>query len=139
MDHTPSGGDELQTEYFVSIDSAYEAIRAVEKLRDRITPLLFVSELRTIAADGLWMSPFYQRPSLAIHFTWKPLWEEVRKLLPVIEEQLAPFGARPHWAKLFAKAPGKLYERLGDFRELAEDLDRSRKFRNDFLDANVFG
>jgi xylitol oxidase len=138
MDHTPSGGDELQTEYFVPLDVAYRAIRAVEELRDRITPLLFVSELRTIAADDLWMSPCYRRASLAIHFTWKPELEAVRTLLPLIEARLAPFHPRPHWAKLFAMRPGPLYERLEDFWELANQYDPAGKFRNRYLAANVF-
>jgi xylitol oxidase len=138
MDHTPSGGDELQTEYFVPFEAAYRAILAVEVLRDRISPLLFVSELRTIDADSLWMSPCYKRASLAIHFTWKPEWEAVRVLLPLIEAQLAPFGARPHWAKLFAMRPGPLYERLEDFWELANQYDPAGKFRNRYLAANVF-
>jgi xylitol oxidase len=138
LDHTPSGGDELQTEYFVPLDAAYQAIRAVEVLRDRITPLLFVSELRTIAADTLWMSPCYKRDSLAIHFTWKPEGEAVRALLPLIEAQLAPFGARPHWAKLYAMNPGSRYERLGDFRDLANQYDPAGKFRNQYLNRNVF-
>jgi alditol oxidase len=138
LDHTPSGGDELQTEYFVPLDAAYRAIRAVEVLRDRITPLLFVSELRTIAADDLWLSPCYKRASLAIHFTWKPEWDAVRALLPSIEAQLSPFHPRPHWAKLFAMTPGRLYERLGDFQELANHYDPAGKFRNRYLRANVF-
>lgn len=90
MNFTPSSGRELQTEYFVPRDRGYEAILAVEKLRDHITPLLFVTELRTIAPDQLWMSMAYQRPSLAIHFTWKPEWPEVRRVLPQIETALAP-------------------------------------------------
>ncbi len=53
MNFTPSSGRELQTEYFVPRDRAYEAILAVEKLRDQITPHLFITELRTIAADQL--------------------------------------------------------------------------------------
>jgi xylitol oxidase len=138
MDHTPSGGDELQTEYFVPLDAGYEAIRAVEALRDHITPLLFVSELRTIHADSLWMSPCYKRPSLAIHFTWKPGWEAVRKVMPLIEAQLAAFHARPHWAKLFAMTPGRLYERLEDFRELANHYDPAGKFRNRYLNTKLF-
>jgi xylitol oxidase len=135
MDHTPSSGDELQTEYFVPLDAAYSAIRAVELLRDHITPLLFVSELRTIAGDDLWMSACYQRPSLAIHFTWKPQWAAVREVLPLIEAQLAPFGARPHWAKLFTMIPGPLYERLTDFQELMRAYDPSGKFQNPYLRA----
>jgi xylitol oxidase len=134
MDHTPSSGDELQSEFFVPRESGYQAISAVEQLRDRITPLLFVSEFRTIAADQLWMSPCYRRPSLAIHFTWKPEWAAVKELLPEIEERLAPFQARPHWAKLFTKYPAALYPKLAEFAALMQQYDPAGKFRNDYLD-----
>src|SRR6201998_1544369 len=88
MNFTPSSGRELQTEYFVPRERGYEAILAVEKLRDQITPHLFVTELRTVAADNLWMSTAYQRDSLTIHFTWKPEWGAVKQVLPQIEAQL---------------------------------------------------
>ena len=141
MNFTPSSGRELQTEYFVPRERGYEAILAVEKLRDRITPHLFVTELRTIAADELWMSMAYQRPSLALHFTWKPEWPEVSKILPLIEAQLEPFGPRPHWGKLFTVSPARLqaqYARLGDFKALLERHDPNGKFRNEFLDTNLY-
>jgi len=141
MNFTPSSGRELQTEYFVPLDRGYEAIRAVESLRDRITPHLFVTELRTIAADNLWMSMAHERPSLAIHFTWKPEWPAVRQILPEIEAKLAPFGPRPHWAKLFTisgPALERQYPRMGDFRKLAAKYDPEGKFRNEFLQANVY-
>src|SRR5277367_6040151 len=108
MNFTPSSGAELQTEYFVPRDKGYAAILAVEQLRDQITPHLFITEFRTIAADDLWISPCYQRPSMALHFTWKPEWPEVKKILPQIEEKLAPFNAKPHWAKLFTVPPVRL-------------------------------
>lgn len=139
---TPSNGAELQTEYFVPRDRAYGAIRAVESLRESIAPLLFVTELRAIAADELWLSPAYHRHSLAIHFTWKPMAEEVMALLPRIEEKLLPFVARPHWGKLFTIAPAqisRLYSRLADFRELAERYDPDARFRNRFVEENLFG
>jgi alditol oxidase len=141
MNFTPSSGRELQTEYFVPFDRGYEAILAVEKLRDRITPHLFVTELRTIAADVLWMSMAYKRPSLAIHFTWKPEWPEVSRILPLIEAQLEPFEARPHWGKLFTLAPAKLesrYARLGEFKQLLTQHDPQGKFRNQFLAHNLY-
>ena len=141
MNFTPSSGQELQSEYFVPLDRGYEAILAVEKLRDRITPHLFITELRTIAADKLWMSMAYERPSLAIHFTWKPEWPEVRQVLPQIEAALEPFEPRPHWGKLFTLAPAKLqsrYARLGDFKELVKHFDPSGKFRNDFVQTNLY-
>jgi xylitol oxidase len=141
MNFTPSGGDELQSEYFVPLENAHEAILAVEELRDHVTPHLLISELRTIAADDLWMSPCYQRASVAIHFTWKPEWDAAKNVLPMIEEQLAPFDARPHWAKLFAMPPSrlqKLYAKLPDYRALLEHYDPSGKFRNEWLDLYCF-
>lgn len=142
MNFTPSSGQELQTEYFVPFDHAYAAIRAVETLRDPITPHLFVTELRTVEADELWMSMAYQRRSLAIHFTWKPEWPAVRTILPQIEVRLRPFAARPHWGKLFTVPPdqlGALYPRLGDFQSLAAHYDPTGKFRNPFLATNLYG
>jgi xylitol oxidase len=141
MNFTPSSGQELQTEYFVPRERAYQAILAVEHLRDEITPHLFITELRTIAADELWMSPCYKRASLTIHFTWKPEWPAVKALLPKIEEQLLPFEARPHWAKLFTMQSARLqsqYARLADFKALMQHYDPHSKFRNEFLTANLF-
>jgi xylitol oxidase len=142
MNFTPSSGQELQTEYFVPRNQAYQAILAVEELRDHITPNLFVSELRTIDADQLWMSPCYHQPSLTIHFTWKPDWPTVKQVLPLIEQALAPFHAKPHWAKLFtmpARRLQALYEKLPDYRALLEHYDPGGKFRNEFLNTNIYG
>ncbi|MGI8771685.1 MAG: D-arabinono-1,4-lactone oxidase [Acidobacteriaceae bacterium] len=142
INFTPSSGAELQTEYFVPREHGYQAILAVEQLRHRITPLLLISELRTIAADNLWMSMAYRRDSMALHFTWKPEWEGVRQVLPLIEEVLAPFNARPHWAKLFTMPHTRLkqlYPRFADFQALAGRSDPNGKFRNEFLNRNVYG
>lgn len=140
MNFTPSSGAELQSEYFVPRDRAWEAITAVERLRDEITPHLFITELRTVAADNLWMSQAYKRDSLTVHFTWKPEWPEVKRVLPHIESALAPFDARPHWAKLFTM-PGarieSLYQKLADYQTLVKHYDPSGKFRNQYLNSTV--
>ena len=141
MGFTPSAGKELQSEYFVPRQHAVEAILAMERMRDQITPHLLISEIRTIAADELWMSTAYRRESVTIHFTWKQDWPAVSKVLPVIEKELEPFQPRPHWGKLFTMAPAVLksrYERLPEFVELAKKWDPTGKFRNDFLEKNVF-
>ncbi|MCU1262314.1 MAG: FAD-binding protein, partial [Bryobacterales bacterium] len=141
MGFTPSAGKELQSEYLVPRRNAVDAILAVERLRDQVTPHLLISEIRTVAADDLWMSTCYRQPSVAIHFTWKQDWPAVRRLLPVIEKELSPFQARPHWGKLFTLPPAELqsrYEKLGDLIELAKKYDPKGKFRNDFLNTNVF-
>ena len=142
MGFTPSAGKELQSEYFVPRQHAVEAILAVERLRDHISPSLLISEIRTVAADNLWLSPCYKQPCVTIHFTWKQDWPAVSKLLPVIEKELAPFNARPHWGKLFNTSPVALksiYEKLPDFIQLSAKYDPHGKFRNEFLNKNIFG
>jgi xylitol oxidase len=142
MGFTPSAGKELQSEYFVPRPDAVDAILAVERLRELVGPHLLISEIRTIAADDLWMSTCYKRPSVAIHFTWKQDWPAVRRLLPLIEKELAPFEPRPHWGKLFTMPPSVLrsrYDRLPDFLALAMKFDPRGKFRNEFLNRYVFG
>jgi xylitol oxidase len=141
MGFTPSAGKELQSEYFVPRQQAVEAILAIERLRDQITPLLLITEIRAIAADDLWMSPCYQQPCVTIHFTWKQDWPAVSKLLPVIEKELTPFQARPHWGKLFTMSPQQLhsnYKKLPQFIALTKKFDPNGKFRNAFLDTNIF-
>ncbi len=141
MGFTPSAGKELQSEYFVPREHAVEAILAVERLRDQVSPHLMISEIRAIAADHLWMSPCYEQSCVTIHFTWKPDWPAVSKLLPVIEKELAPFHARPHWGKLFTTTPKELksiYKKLPDFIQLSKTYDPQGKFRNQFLDTNIF-
>jgi alditol oxidase len=126
MNFTPSSGNELQSEYFVPRGKGYQAILAIEQLRNHITPHLLISELRTIDADKLWMSPCYKREAMTIHFTWKPEWPAVKAVLPMVEEKLAPFDARPHWAKLFTMAPSRiepLYKKLPDYKELLANYD----------------
>ncbi len=135
MDSLPERGNELQSEYFVKMEHAAGALKAIASLGDRIRPILRASELRTVAADQLWMSPCYQQPSLAIHFTWKADGKGVRECLPVIEGQLAPYGARPHWGKLFAMDYQMLqsrYEKLEDFHKLVRTYDPEGKFHNAF-------
>ncbi len=140
MGFKPSAGKELQSEFFVPIEHGYDAMMAMEKLNEKITPHLFISEIRTIQADDLWMSPCYKQTCVALHTTWKQE-DEVMNLIPLIEAQLAPFNYRPHWAKLFTISPGVLqsrYEQLNNFKQLMHQYDPNGKFRNEFLDTNLF-
>lgn len=137
----PSAVDELQSEYFVPIAHAADGMRAIAKLGDKILPYLYISEVRTIAADHLWMSQVYKRDSVAFHFTWKPNWPEVKKLLPQIEAALTPFGVRPHWGKLYtidAATVRGSYERFPDFLKLLKKYDPIGKFKNDYLNRIIY-
>ena len=139
---TPSSGDELQSEFFVSREDAVSAIEAVRTLAASIIPLLLVCELRTVAADTLWLSPQYERDALAIHFTWRRQPDAVTALLRRIEAALAPFAPRPHWGKVFttrASAIAPEYERMDDFRALRRRLDPAGRFVNGWLRDRVLG
>lgn len=142
LDSTPSNGDEIQSEYFVARSDATAAIEAVRALGDRIAPLLLIGELRTVAADRLWLSPAYGRDSLALHFTWRNDPAGVAAVLPELESALEPFDVRPHWGKVFACGRERVdasYERIDDFRALVGSFDPDGKFRNAFLDRFVLG
>ncbi|MEO8261586.1 MAG: FAD-binding protein [Pseudolysinimonas sp.] len=137
LEGTPSAGNEIQTEYFVARSDGPAALRAVRELGDRIDPHLIITELRTMAADDLWLSGAYGRETLAIHFTWLPHPDAVAGLLPDIERALAPFDARPHWGKwhrLDAARLAAVHPRVPDSRELFARLDPDGVFSNAHLE-----
>jgi alditol oxidase len=139
---TPSAGEELQSEYFVPRRHAADALLALKATQHNIAPHLLVSEIRTMAADELWLSQAYRQDCVGIHFTWKRDWPTVSTVLPMIEAQLAPFAPRPHWGKLFTLAPESVrgrYEKLADFQKLARRLDPAGKFANRYLQRYIFG
>jgi xylitol oxidase len=142
MGFTPSAGEEIQSEYVVARRDAGAAIEAVRAVGPRIAPVLQVSEIRTIAADRLWLSPQYGRDTVAIHFTWTREPAAVAQAIDAVEAALEPLAARPHWGKAFhvdAAAIAPRYERLGDFAALAARLDPRGAFRNAWLERHVLG
>jgi xylitol oxidase len=138
LEHTPSAGAELQSEYLVPRERAVEGLRAVHELQEDVARVVLVGEIRSIAADDLWLSGAYGRDTVAIHFTWMP---DTAAVLPVaarVEERLLPFGGRPHWGKVFVAPPDAvrpLYPRLDDARRLLSTFDPAGRLSNAFLDA----
>jgi len=140
LDHVPSAGAELQSEYLVARESAGAALAEVAQLADRLAPLVWVSEIRTVAADRLWLSPAFSRETVAIHFTWKPDWAAVEPVMRAVERALEPFAPRPHWGKLFAIDRERVraaYPERSTFAMLAARLDPEGTFRNAFVDRYV--
>jgi alditol oxidase len=134
---TPSAGDELQSEFLLPREQAASALLALDQIAGRLAPVTQISEIRTVAADDLWLSPSYLQDSVAFHFTWVSDWPAVQPVLTQAEERLMALQARPHWGKLFTAGAAELsgrYPRLPDFRRLMRERDPSGKFRNDFLD-----
>jgi alditol oxidase len=136
LDAVPSNGDEIQSEYFIDKRHAAQALAALRNQAGDIAPVLQVSEIRSVAADSLWLSGSYQRETIAIHFTWQNRPAEVDAAVTRVEEVLAPFEARPHWGKVShvtAERVRELYPRLADARELFERLDPEGRFGNSRL------
>ncbi|MEO3872981.1 FAD-binding protein [Nonomuraea sp. B12E4] len=123
-----SAGNELQSELLLPREHAVKALRELYAVGERIRPVLHISEVRTVAADDLWLSPFHGRDSVAVHFTWIKDPAAVRPVLELVEETLAPFDPRPHWGKLFTRWPSC----PDRFRSLVGRLDPAGKFANDF-------
>ncbi|MBQ1067158.1 FAD-binding protein [Micromonospora sp. D75] len=131
---TPSSGDELQSEWHVARADATAALAALDPVADRIAAVLQICELRTVAADELWLSPNFRRDSLALHFTWIGDPVAVAPVLAEVEERLAPFAPRPHWGKLFERDPAAAYPRHADFAALLREFDPKGKFRTAEMD-----
>jgi len=134
LEFTPSVGEEIQTEFFVDRKDSAAAIEAVSQLGAEITPLLWITELRTFAADNLWLSGAFERDCLAIHFTWKKL-DAIYPVIEKVEAALRPFNYRPHWGKVFtadATYLKSVYPKMGEFQALVQALDPTSKFENSF-------
>ncbi|MEV0153956.1 FAD-binding protein [Micromonospora sp. NPDC050686] len=137
LDFTPSAGDELQSEYHLPRAALPDAYAALAGIRELLAPLTQVCELRTVAADELWLSPNHGRDTLAVHFTWIADEAAVLPVVAEVERRLAPFGARPHWGKVFTLDPAAVaagYPRYADFQALLGDLDPRGVFRTELLD-----
>jgi alditol oxidase len=137
---TPSVGEELQSEFLLPRRQAVSALAALDRIAGLVAPVLQISEIRTVAADRLWLSPSYGRDTVALHFTWIKDARAVAPVISAVEDALAPFDPRPHWGKLSGIGPNALtqsYERLPDFRELVRRHDPDGRFRNDFTDGRL--
>lgn len=137
LDHVPSAGAEVQSEWFVDRADAAAAMDAMWAVGPDLADALQTSELRTIASDDLWLSPASERDVLALHFTWVRDPDLVHSAVDVVEGALAPFDPVPHWGKV-SHADRQVfvdrYDRLDAFAALAERHDPEHRFRNAFLD-----
>lgn len=135
----PSVGEEVQSEYLLDREQASEAADALLRLGSKIpSPLdgvLAISEVRSVAADELWLSPAYGRRSVAFHFTWFPDRAAIQRAIDAVEEVLVPLGARPHWGKVFRMDSGTVravFPRIEEAARLRARLDPEGVFYNAF-------
>lgn len=135
MGFTPSNGAEIQSEYHLAREHAAGAIEAVRAVGGWLRDVLQICEIRTVAADNLWLSPQYAQDTVSFHFTWHRDTAAVLPAVAILEAALAPYSPRPHWGKVFLARPTGTahYPRLADFLELKARWDPEEKFTNDWL------
>lgn len=126
-----------EMEYAVPLDRLASAFRGVQRVIDEHGwRIEFPIEVRTAAADDLWLSTASGRPSgyLAVHRYWKT---DHPEYFAAVEEVMLAHEGRPHWGKLHtldASALRARYPRFADFTALRDRLDPDRAFRNPYLD-----
>lgn len=138
-DHVPSGGTEQQTEYLIPAEHGAEALDRVHRLG--LGDVLMTLEIRTVAADDLWLSPCHDRATVGVHFTWRNDDAAVGPAVRLVEQTLADLDPRPHWGKVFALDPDVVrahYPRRAAFAALAAHHDPERTFGNDYLETFVY-
>jgi FAD-linked oxidoreductase len=109
-----------------------EVMAAIEQGHDDV---FFPLEVRSIAADDAWLSPFYGRESgsLAVHAYYK---DDHRRLFAAVEPILRRHGGRPHWGKLHslrARDLAAIYPRWKEAMAVRRTLDPDGRFLNSYL------
>ena len=135
-----TSGNEIQAEYFVPRKQAGAALRAVKSVQERMDKVMLVGEIRTVAADTMWLSTAFERDCVAIHFAFRRDWPGIKAVLPDVEAVLRPFDPRPHWSKVFTMPAAEVqsrYPKLPEFRALRKKLDPQGKFSNAFVDEYI--
>ncbi len=130
-----------EMEYHLPRDAQIPALREVMAAieADR-SDVFFPVEVRTIAADDAWLSPFYQRPSgsIAVHAYYK---DDHDFLFDLIEPILRRHEGRPHWGKLNSLTAAdfaRIYPRWKEANEVRRALDPAGRLLNPYL-RKVFG
>lgn len=130
-----------ELEYFVPFERGRDAFLALRSLIFNEYPGdRFPVEVRAIAADDGWLSPFFERDSVAISICGHEH-NDYRGFLAAVARTLDPFEARPHFGKIFYQDRDRLAEvlpRHADFCRLRRRLDPGGMFLNDQL-APLFG
>ncbi len=95
----------------------------------------FPIEYRTVAADDIWLSPFYGRESvtIAIHQYHKV---DTTRLFRNCEAMFRKYAGRPHWGKRHSCGSHEIaavYPEFERFRALRREVDPAAKFLNAHL------
>ena len=125
-----------EMEYAVPFERGADCIREiVAEIRKKRINTGFPLEYRSVAADDMWLSPFYRRESatIAVHQYHKV---ETTPLFNACEGIFRTHEGRPHWGKLHTRSRDELanlYPAFERFCSLRRELDPKGKFLNSYL------
>ncbi|MET0273067.1 MAG: D-arabinono-1,4-lactone oxidase [Phenylobacterium sp.] len=127
-----------EMEYHLPPDAQLPALKAVIAAIEAQRPdVFFPIELRRIAADDAWLSPFQGAPrgSIAVHCHYK---DDYALLFDVVEPIFRAHAGRPHWGKLHSLSGAQLallYPNWHDFHAVRRRLDPDGRLLNPYLKA----
>jgi FAD/FMN-containing dehydrogenase len=127
-----------EMEYTVPAEAGPACVREIlATMASRNIPVIFPLEVRWIAADDIWLSPFYMRDgcSISVHQFAD---EDHEPYFAEIEPIFWKYDGRPHWGKLHTATAARLsalYPRFREFEEVREALDPTGRFLNAHLRA----
>lgn len=130
-----------EMEYHLPFEAGPAALRAVINLcESRFPEVYFPFEVRAVAADDFWLSPFYKRPtcSIAIHHDAA---EDPTAFMREAEAIFRRFDGRPHWGKmhnLTHRELSQLYPHFADAMEVRREFDPNNRFVTPYM-ASLFG
>lgn len=130
-----------EMEYHLPFEEGPNALAEIIELTEKHFPeVYFPMEVRSVAPDEFWLSPFHKRLtcSIAIHH------DAANDPLPFMraaEPIFRKYGGRPHWGKMHSlKAADfrKLYSRWDDAMAVRRDIDPENRFVSPYM-AGLFG
>jgi FAD-linked oxidoreductase len=130
-----------EMEYHLPVEEGPKALAEIITMAEKYFPnVYFPMEVRLVAADNIWLSPFYRRPtcSIAIHHD---AGEDPIAFQAAAEPIFRRYGGRPHWGKMHTLGAAelrKLYPRWDDAMAVRRDLDPDNRFVSPYI-AKLIG
>lgn len=127
-----------EMEFHIPVENHLAALKEVVATIEAKRPdVFFPIEVRRIAADDAWLSPFQGGPrgSIAVHCHYK---DQYDFLFELIQPIFLKHGGRPHWGKLHslkARELALLYPNWNDFLAVRARLDPEGRLLNPYLKA----
>jgi FAD-linked oxidoreductase len=125
-----------EMEYAIPAELGPDCVQEVAKyMRECGANFLFPIEYRYVAADDIWLSPFFERDSvtISIHQYHK---QSYKKLFHGVEAIFQRYGGRPHWGKIHnlqSRELCELYPNWEKFCDIRAEIDPKGKMLNSYL------